>query len=358
MSRVLIVGAGLLGASLGQALGKVGHQVFLSDQSDLNLRLAVEYGAGLSEELLGESQPDVIFVCVPPDHTARVIVQNLNRFPDATVTDVASVKASILDEVAELVNAADLSRYVGSHPMAGREKSGPVSARADLFYSRPWVIAQHASAQPERVRQLKQIAVELNALPIEMNPIEHDQAVALVSHLPQLLASALAGQLLESQAGDLNLAGQGLRDTVRIASSDPGLWIQILSRNSAVLAPMVSALANQLLQISESLSDIEATGALRLLNELLVRGNQGVSRIPGKHGGSSVNYSVLTVLIDDTPGQLAKLLTEVGEIGVNLEDMTLSHSPGAPIGIVELSVLPDVSAGLASALESRGWRLA
>ena len=357
MTRVLIVGAGLLGASLGQALTKVGHGVYLTDQSDLNLRLAVEYGAGTAASELGSAQPDIVFVCVPPDHVAKAVVEYLMRFPSATVTDVASVKDSILSEVAGSVDAADLARYVGSHPMAGREKSGPASARADLFYSRPWVICPHALAEVERVLAVRQIAIELSALPLEMSPSDHDAAVAMVSHLPQLLASALAGQLVESEPDNLRLAGQGLRDTVRIASSDPGLWLQILSRNSSALAPMVSLLADQLAEISRSLRNIEEPGSLRNLHELLVRGNQGVARIPGKHGGNSVNYTVVTVLIDDRPGQLAKLLTEVGEIGVNLEDMSLSHSPGAPIGIVELSVLPDAASSLVAELESRGWRL-
>lgn len=358
MSRVLVVGAGLLGASFGQALTKAGHEVFLDDASDMNLRLAVEYGAGRPLSSIGVDDPDLVVVCVPPDHTARVIAECLRSYPDATVTDVASVKGSILAELKAMVDSESLTRYVGSHPMAGREKSGPANARADLFYSRPWVICPHSSIQSERVLQLKQLAIEIGALPIEMSPIEHDDAVALVSHLPQLMSSALAARLSDAQVEKLTIAGQGLRDTVRIASSDPGLWIQILSRNSASLAPMVAALADQLQRVSEALKNIGDGGSLRLLHELLVAGNQGAARIPGKHGGRSVEYGVVTVLIDDTPGQLARLLTEVGVIGINLEDMTLSHSPGAPIGIVELFVSPDSMENLTSELATRGWRLA
>lgn len=358
MSQFVIVGAGLLGASLGQALTKAGHEVFLDDSSELNLRLASEYGAGRPITDIGESQPEIVIVCVPPDHAAKVIAKNLDKYPRATVTDVASVKGSILDEVSTLVDSAALARYVGSHPMAGREKSGPVAARADLFFSRPWVICPGLTADPERVLQLRQMAVEVNAFPIQMSPEEHDHAVAVVSHLPQLMASALAGGLLGAESDHLAVAGQGLRDTVRIASSDPDLWIQILSRNSVALAPMVAQLAEQLNNLSAALGAIDQGGSLRTLHELLVKGNQGVSRIPGKHGGSSVNYGLVTVLIDDRPGQLAKLLTEVGQIGVNLEDMALSHSPGAPIGIVELFVLPEAAEPLATELATRGWRLA
>lgn len=358
MSTTVIIGAGLLGASLGQALTKAGHEVFLDDSSELNLRLAVEYGAGRPVTELNQSAPELVVVCVPPDLTARVVAQALMAYPGATVTDVASVKKSILAEVVALAKESDLPRYVGSHPMAGREKGGPANARADLFYSRPWVVCPHDVVDRSRIQQLINLAIQLNALPIQMTPTEHDEAVALVSHLPQLVSSALASQLTPEMTPKLLVAGQGLRDTARIASSDPELWIQILSRNAATVAPIVNALAATLGRLGGALNAINDEGALRVVHQLLVEGNQGVALIPGKHGGSSVNYGVVTVLIDDTPGQLAKLLTEVGEIGVNLEDMSLSHSPGAPIGIVELSVLPSAAETLVSALASRGWRLA
>ena len=202
------------------------------------------------------------------------------------------------------------------------------------------------------------MANELQALPVELTPRAHDEAVALVSHLPQLMASILASKLTDSDVEKLNLAGQGLRDTVRIAASDPNLWIQIISRNAVALAPMVTALAQTLNELSVALEQVDQAGSLRAIHELLMAGNQGAARIPGKHGGKSVNYATVTVLIDDTPGQLAKLLTEVGEIGVNLEDMLLSHSPGAPIGIVELAVMPDRAETLTENLATRGWRLA
>ncbi len=357
MTKVLVVGAGLVGASLGMALKKSGREVFLSDSSSVNERLAADYGAGLPLADLGEESPDLIVVCVPPDTTARIIAKNLTTYPLAVVTDVASVKASILDELSELVSAATLERYVGSHPMAGREKAGPASARADLFYSRPWIISAGNGVSEVAVALVRQLALDVKAMPLELSPDEHDQAVALVSHLPQLIATVLAGQLEEDDSAKLMLAGQGLRDTVRIAASDPELWMQIVSRNAEALLPLVTKLSQSLDELRESLANISSPGSLKSIHQLLINGNQGVARIPGKHGGSSVNYQTLTVLIDDRPGQLARLLTEVGEVGINLEDLNLEHSPGAPIGIVELMVLPEFVETLARELAARGWRL-
>ena len=92
--------------------------------------------------------------------------------------------------------------------------------------------------------------------------------------------------------------------------------------------------------------------------ELMTQGNDGVARIPGKHGGSPKAFATLTVLVDDTPGQVAKLLAEIEEIGVNLEDMRMEHSQGQPVGMVEVSVIPNAREELVSELTDRGWKIA
>jgi prephenate dehydrogenase len=241
--------------------------------------------------------------------------------------------------------------------MAGREKGGPSAARADLFFARPWIISPSAQSDRESVDLIRDVALRLGALPVELNPTEHDQAVALVSHLPQLVASLLANRLNIGSAEQLGLAGQGLRDTSRIAASDPELWVQIISQNAAAIAPLLAKLQEDLALLASAVSGIEEPGSLAKIHGLLQGGNSGVARIPGKHGGKSNNYQVVTVVIEDAPGALASLLTFIGEIGVNLEDLNLEHSPGAPIGLVELQVVPEVAARLGEQLVANGWRL-
>ena len=136
---VRIVGSGLLGTSIGLALTKLGVSVSLSDSSPATARLAADYGAGSLAQ--PDEAPGLVIVCVPPDVTAAVVSQELRTYPNALVTDVASVKGSIVQELLSL--DADLSRYLGSHPMAGREKGGASSGRADIFVGRPWIIAKH-----------------------------------------------------------------------------------------------------------------------------------------------------------------------------------------------------------------------
>ena len=349
--NIKIVGAGLIGTSLGLALKKHGVTAQLSDQSKANLRLAIEYGAGQESGL----EPELVLVCVPPDLTADVVARELALHPNATVTDVASTKQQIASQVKQLSDAHD--RYIGSHPMAGREKGGPGKGRADLFFARPWVIAAEPDSDPNRIEQIRDLALRSGALPLEMTPAEHDAAVAIVSHLPQLASSLVAARLTDAKPAHLELAGQGLRDTTRIAASDPGLWLQILNQNSKEIAPLIAALSNDLAEISRALENPDAQGSLALLHTALERGNQGVAKIPGKHGGKYAEYEQVTVIIDDSPGALAALLTFIGEIDINIEDLSLEHSPGAEIGLVELQVMPQAAKTLVSKLTESGWRL-
>ncbi|HEV7950594.1 MAG TPA: prephenate dehydrogenase [Glaciihabitans sp.] len=350
---VRIVGAGLLGASIGLALKARGVDVSLFDISPSTVTLAVDYGAGRAAAE-GDS-PQLIVVCVPPDVTAQTVAAELAAYPDALVTDVASIKVTPLNELRAL--GADLSRYIGSHPMAGRERGGAVSARADLFIGSPWVIAGHNDITYTRAAPVEDLALDLGAVPIEMDAADHDASVALVSHVPQVISSLLAARLRDAPDGTVGLAGQGLRDTTRIASSQPELWVQILAANAASVVPILEAYRADLDQVITALDELSVPGARRVVAEAIAGGNAGVARIPGKHGQAK-RFSQIIVKVSDTPGQLARLLAEIGEAGVNLEDLRLEHSPGAQIGLAEVSVVPEAEARLVEALEARGWKIA
>jgi prephenate dehydrogenase len=352
--QVRIVGAGLLGTSLGLALRKLGVDVILSDTSRASQALAIDYGAG-REAAVGDD-PALIVVCVPPDHTAHVVAAELTAFPEAIVTDVASIKQTVLEELRS--TGLDLKNYVGSHPMAGRERGGAISGRADLFIGRPWVVVPHETSTQRGVELITDLSLDVGSIPVNMEPVEHDHAVAAVSHVPQVVASLLAARLISTSSQEISLAGQGLRDTTRIAASDPALWVQILSANASQVAPVLKDLAADLAKVISALEDTHASGSLTTISKAIEAGNKGVERIPGKHGGRHTNYSTVVVMIDDQPGQLARLLNEVAQIGINLEEIKLEHSPGAQIGLVELSVMPASEEKLIADLTDRGWRFA
>ncbi len=352
---VRIVGAGLLGASIGLALRALGVDVILADISPASVRLAVDYGAGRAAAA-GDA-PKLVIVCVPPDVVAQTVAAELATYPEALVTDVASVKLAPLGELRAM--GADISRYVGSHPMAGRERGGAIAARADLFVGRPWVIANHDDISDRRAADtvLESLALDLGAAPVELDAAEHDRSVALVSHVPQVISSLLATRLVDASDAAVGLAGQGLRDTTRIAGSQPELWVQILGANSEQVVGILERYRDDLDGVIAALATPSAPGALRVVAESLARGNAGVARIPGKHGIAK-HFSTLVVLVDDVPGQLARLLTEIGSIGVNVEDLRLEHSPGAQFGLAEISVVPEIEHHLIAELNERGWKIA
>ncbi len=353
IGQVRVVGSGLLGASVGLGLRAVGVDVIIADASPANLSLAIDYGAGRAAQ--DTDNPALVVVAVPPDVTASVLAAELAAWPDALVTDVASVKVAPLEGLRAL--GADVFRYIGSHPLAGRERGGAISARGDLFIGRPWVITAHDSIPAAQVGIIEDLALDLGAVPVLMTAEQHDASVALVSHVPQVVSSLLARRLNGATESAVGLAGQGLRDTTRIAGSNPELWVQILGANSAAIADILRAYRSDLDEFIGILDAPAEPGARRALAELLAGGNSGVARIPGKHGQDR-RFSQLVVMVDDKPGELARLLAEIGEIGVNLEDLRLEHSPGVEIGLAEISVLPEAERALVADLEARGWRIA
>ncbi|KAA9393039.1 prephenate dehydrogenase [Kocuria coralli] len=357
VASVLIVGAGLLGASIGLGLRNLGVETWLRDASPTAEAVGEDIGAGLSERAWGArmAEPQLVVVASPPDVTVELVAAALTEFPHTVVTDVASVKGSILRGLEEA--GADLSRYVGSHPMAGREKSGPVAARGELFTSMPWVLCSSEHTAPSTRRLVKGLAIELGATVTEMPAEEHDDTVALISHLPQVMSSLLASRLQDTPLHRLSLAGQGLRDTTRIAASDPGLWVQILTANAGAIVPALHGVREDLERLIETMEAPTAPGSRLDVAQLIAEGNAGQARIPGKHGGAPKAFAQLTVLVDDRPGTIAHLLTFIGEIGINLEDLRLDHSPGQPVGLAEVSVEPNRRDELVEALTTNGWKV-
>ena len=191
---VRVVGAGLLGTSVGLGLRSRGLDVILADASPTHVAIAVDLGAGRPAGL--DDAPQLVVVAVPPDVTAAVVAAELGAFPDAIVTDVASVKGGILDDL--VARGADVSRYIGSHPLAGRERGGPLAARADLFAGRPWVVAAHDEITYRRASAIDDLILDLGATLVEMTPEQHDRGVALISHVPQVIASIMARRFIDA----------------------------------------------------------------------------------------------------------------------------------------------------------------
>jgi prephenate dehydrogenase len=235
--------------------------------------------------------------------------------------------------------------------MAGSERSGPLAASANLFEGRPWAVAPHASSSPEAVALVRGLVAACGAQAFTFDPSAHDEAVARTSHLPHVMAALVAGRLTDAPTQHLALSGQGVRDVTRIAAGDPALWEQILTANTPALAGLLREVRGDL----DSLLDALERGSREDLRALLHQGVAGTAVIPGKHGGPAVLTVPVYVALPDHPGELGRLFGDVGESGVNVEDVRIDHDPGRPVGQVELRVAEAAADILVAALDERGW---
>jgi prephenate dehydrogenase len=349
--KIAVIGTGLIGTSIALALREHGSTVWLADSDPAAARLAADLGAG--ELLPGATNDpaDVAVIAVPPAAVAATLAEAQTRNLAYSYTDVASVKQL---PVADARNqGCDLTRYVPGHPLAGREKHGPAAARADLFLGRTWALCPLPETSEAAIQAVTDLVRTCGAVPLRTDPAAHDRWVALISHAPHLVAAAMAARLEEAPGEALDLAGQGLRDVTRIAAGDTALWTQILSGNAAPVAEVLAAVAADLAEAARVLA--EDDDADKAVAALLDRGQAGVARIPGKHGGAPREFAVVQVVIPDQPGELARLFEAAGAAGVNIEDVRIEHSPGLPVGVAELSVRPAEAGVLLDALEAGGW---
>ncbi len=362
MRTALVIGTGLIGTSAALALAGRGVRVYLTDHDPEQARTAAALGAGTDAE--PEGPVDLAVVAVPPAHVAATLADAMRRGRARGYIDVASVKGGPRRELDALgLDAATLAAYIGTHPMSGREKSGPLAATADLFEGRPWVLTPGRDTDTDVLNLALELIALCRAVPVVMNADAHDRAVALVSHMPHLVSNLVAARLEHAEETAVRLCGQGIRDVTRIAASDPGMWIDILSANPGPVADLLSDVAADLdetvqaLRALQSADEDKRLGGTSGIEDVLRRGNAGQVRVPGKHGAARAVYESVVVLIDDQPGQLARIFADAGQIGVNIEDVRIEHATGQQVGLVELSVLPQSVPVLTAALRDRGWAI-
>lgn len=342
MRTALVIGTGLIGTSAALTLAGRGVAVHLVDHDPARARTAAALGAGTEEPQ--EGPVDLAIVAVPPAHTATAVAAAMRADSARGYLDVASVKGGPRRELEEL--GLDLSKYIGTHPMAGKESSGPLAATADLFEGRPWVLTPTSATDTEVLNLALELVALCRAVPVVMDADAHDRAVALVSHTPQLISSMVAARLEEADETAVRLCGQGIRDVTRIAASDPRMWVEILTANPGPVADVLAGVAADLgetveaLRALQSADETERRGGTRGIEDVLRRGNAGRVRVPGKHGAAPASYETVAVLISDRPGELARIFADAGSAGVNVEDVRIEHATGQEAGLVQLMVEP------------------
>ncbi len=359
MRTALVIGTGLIGTSAALALAQRGVRVHLRDHDPEQARTAAALGAGTQEA--PDGPVDLAIVAAPPAHVAPALADAMRAGLARGYLDVASVKGAPRRELETL--GLDLTSYIGTHPMSGREKSGPLAATGDLFEGRPWVLTPTRDSDTEVLNLALELVSHCRAVPVVMDADAHDHAVALVSHMPHLVSSMVAARLEHAEESAVRLSGGGIRDVTRIAASDPRMWIDILSANPGPVADLLTEFAADLDETVRALRALQSSDEAKRreggtgIEDVLRRGNAGQVRVPGKHGSAPRDYETVAVLINDQPGQLARIFADAGMAGVNIEDVRIEHATGQQAGLVQLMVEPRAAPVLTAALRDRGWAI-
>ena len=346
IQSIRVVGAGLIGTSIGLKMKSLGCKVEIIDTDTNSMKLAQDLVK--SEKL---SEPELIVIAVSVDANAKVVIEQINTNPNSIICDLASVKSDLLLQVDKL--SAHPENLVSLHPMAGREVNGAENSRADLFEGRAWIGISDSLKNKKNNEIIESFVSSCGGVLYWLTSKEHDETVALLSHLPQILSSLLASKLNDVDPNKLNLAGQGLRDVTRLAASDAKLWAQILTSNKDSIQPLLKDFIASLTKIQDSLNSTNQDQVAAILN----RGITGKARIPGKHGAKNRDYLFLPIVIDDKPGQLASIFNECAKVDVNIEDLSIEHSPGQETGLITLSLSAQDCAKLSEHLISKVFRV-
>ncbi|GLY02194.1 prephenate dehydrogenase [Actinoplanes sp. NBRC 101535] len=358
---LLVIGTGLIGTSVALAARRRGVEVFLADRDVAAARIAEALGAGRAEPPGGPV--DLALVAVPPAQVATVLRDTQTRRSALSYTDVAGVKGALESDVLRL--APDPVAYAGGHPMAGRERSGPLAASADLFHGRTWVLTPHDRTGDAALDRVTALAGICGATPVRLDGRTHDIVVALTSHVPHLMASLTAARLREGPAATEALAGQGVRDVTRIAAGDPTLWTDIVRANAPAIAAVLRDVRDdltRLLAATEALADRDAPGhtapghaetghtapghtapdragtdqdaARDAVTELLRRGVTGAARTRPPTGPAG-GRTRIRVVLDRRPGRLGELLDAVAARG---GDVTRADADLTPDGLLTVDL--------------------
>jgi prephenate dehydrogenase len=282
----------------------------------------------------GAARGELTVLAAPPE----AVIETLRSMDTRSlVTDIAGVKAPI-------VGAAEhLSHFVGGHPMAGGETSGPALASSSLFHGATWVLTSDGTEEHD-LWTMSDIVTSLGANPIVMTAAEHDAAVARVSHLPHLLAAALMS-LADSDPTTLGLAGGGFRDLTRIAAGDSRWWAEVLEANASQVGASIEELRRALSSWKEKLAAGDSSLATMLKSAREARLGLGEHNTP------------VRVVLLDRPGEIARVGHALERSRVDVRDFQLRHGEHGGGGILTISVRAEGRDALTMALVDEGFEV-
>jgi len=355
--RVALLGTGLIGGSIGLALRQVDEveAIIAYDAEPSTAARAVERGAATSAAASLEEAvegADVVFIATPVRTIPELVLLAASRAKSgAVITDVGSTKSRLVVEIEKSLPHG--STFIGGHPMAGTENDGIEAADATLFAGSWWILTPTERVETSAYRSLHTLLGKLGAQVMALDPSRHDELMAVISHLPHLTATTLmnlAGERGKEHAGLLSLAAGGFRDVTRVAASNPDIWLDICEENAEAIAAVIRSFADRLLE----LGDLVQAGKRSDLRERFLSAREARRDLPGKR--VSGELFELHIAIPDRPGVLADVTTTIGNLGVNIEDLQISHAEEGGRGFLRLLVVgSDEASRAAAALVTQGY---
>jgi prephenate dehydrogenase len=345
--RALVVGTGLIGGSIALALRRRGWHVSGLDADEE--RMGEALAAGVIDQAGDDPQAEVVFVATPATSVAALARRMLEegRRADAVVTDVSGVKAPIVEE-------ADHPRFIGGHPMAGSEQFGLHGADPDLFEGAVWVLTPTPATDLESFDRLKGVVMSLGADVLVLSPSDHDRLVAVVSHVPHLVAATLMNAASSGAQQDgalLRLAAGGFRDMTRVAAGHPGIWPDICAENAVPIVDALDALVRELSAMRDRVANRDREALLGVLQKASAARRSLPSRIARPD-----HLAELRIPVPDRAGVLAEITSLAADAGIGIYDIEIAHSAEGPRGVLILIVDSADAASLTAAVETRGYR--
>jgi prephenate dehydrogenase len=353
VTRLTVIGTGLIGASVGLAARERGALVAGWDPDPDALAAAVARGAvdeaaaSLEQALAGA---ELAVVAAPiaalPAQVATVLAEAAD---ETTVTDVGSTKASVV------AAAAGSSRFVGGHPICGSEARGAEHASAGIFTGATWFLTPNSHTDPERHRLVHGFVAELGAVPVAIDPAAHDRLVAITSHVPHVLANVVVNQAGTARVEGhepLANAGGSLRDMTRVAGANPRIWVDIFLDNAAAVRESLAEHRRRIAQVEAALEEGDAGFLARWIGEAA----QNRRRMLHSAYEDAGALHRVRVHVPDRPGVLAAITQALGAERINIEDFELQHISAERGGTVTLLVTGEGEARRAAELlEGQGY---
>ncbi len=357
--KIAIIGMGLIGGSMALALKKenYGSQVIGYDLSEPSLKAALKAEAidkmarSLQDAVEGA---DLVVLSTPVGHY-QALMQQMAAYlsTGAIVTDVGSVKGHVARLAEDLLPKE--VKFIGGHPMAGSEQGGFKAATATLFENAYYFLTPQGGATDDGLEKLKVLVKIMGALPIVIDPTEHDRVAATISHIPHMTAAILVDILEDSEGiSDRFFVGGGFRDTTRIASGNPEMWKDIFLYNRQEMLRGIQKIENRLLKIKGYLMD---QNELDILN-LLKRAKNLRDQIPHRLPDYIAPLFDITIDLEDRPGAIGELTQLLGENRINIKEIEVLHVREGVKGAIRIGLETEADEGLAlGLLKERGFSL-